>query len=330
MLNRNAEALFWTGRYMERAENHARLIDVHYHLQRDLPEGDEPDGLKSETESQSKWARVVDALGSRNEYEQQYGGYREEDVLRYVTMDRDNSNSLVSCVSHARANVRTLREKVPGELWDTVNGFYLWLREKQETEPTPASPHQFFRRIKEWTALFQGYAQSVMPRENEWHFLEAGRYLERTENTLRILQAIGNAVPGGDWSSPEAYPYLQAVLKSVSGNETFRRNHGDGLSVDAIMEFVVLHPVFPRSVHYSLHAMDRHLCGIELPEKQLRSAHIRVIRQVAKVKADLACLEQEDLVLDKDGQIVAHLLDAAGQLGLTVAKTYFRLGEASA
>jgi len=327
VLNRNAEALFWIGRYMERAENHARLIDVHYHLQQDelrAGTGGEP------VEAMCKWARIVDALGSRPAFEQQYDSYDEREVLMYVTLDRDNPNSLVSCVNHARNNLRTLREKVPGELWDAINGFYLWLREKRPDDLSRHSPHQFFGQTKDWTALFQGYSQSVMPRENEWHFIECGRYLERAENTLRIMQAVEHAAEGEGWNSASAYPYLHAVLKSVSGYQSFRRNYLDSVAVEAIVEFVVLNPTFPRSVHFALQQLVEHMRAIDLQDKSLRASHERIVRQVGKVIADIGCLETEDLVLDRDGRITAHLLDACESLGTTFAKTFFRMGEASA
>lgn len=331
MLNRNAEALFWIGRYMERAENHARLIDVHYHLQvEEEISSTEENGSDERKEPFSKWARIVDALGSREAYENQYGTYNERDVLFYTTLDRDNANSLVSCVSHARGNLRTLREKVPSEMWDVTNAFYLWLREKQPDDMLQESPHLFFGRIKDWTALFLGVSQSVMPRENEWHFIECGRYLERSENTLRIIQAVSNAASGDSWNSMNAYPYLQAVLRSVSGYQVFRRYYADGISVESIIEFVVLNGAFPRSLHFSLHTLDDHMRHIELQDKQLRTAHERVIRQVGKIKADLACLEREDMVIDRNGSIVAQLLNACQQLGVAFAKTFFRMGEASA
>ncbi|MFF2480680.1 alpha-E domain-containing protein [Paenibacillus sp. NPDC058071] len=331
MLNRNAEALFWIGRYMERAENHARLIDVHYHLQAEDERMLEAGGPEEESaDAPCKWTRIVDALGSRESYEAQYGSYSEPDVLYYTTLDRDNANSLVSCVSHARGNLRTLREKVPSELWDTINSFYLWLREKQPEDLMKESPHLFYGRIKEWTALFQGISQSVMPRENEWHFIECGRYLERAENTLRIIKAVGNAASGDGWNNAGAYPYLQAVLKSVSGYQSFRRYYADGMSVESLVEFVILNPAFPRSVHFAFHTLDGHMRQIELQDKQLKSAHDRIIRQVGKVTADLDCLEHEDMVIDRNGSIVGHLLEACQTLGTLFAKTFFRMGEASA
>ncbi|QAY65028.1 alpha-E domain-containing protein [Paenibacillus protaetiae] len=330
MLNRNAEALFWIGRYMERAENHARLIDVHYHLQAEDELVNTEQHADQTVDNTSKWMRIVDALGSRESFEQQYGVYTEQDVLHYATLDRDNENSLVCCVNHARGNLRTLREKVPAELWDVVNAFYLWLRDKEPEDMIKESPHLFYGRIKEWTALFHGYGQSVMPRENEWHFIECGRYLERAENTLRIIKAANNVTNAESWSSTESYAYLLAVLKSLSGFQPFRRYYADGVSVEAIMEFVVINPVFPRSVHFAFHALEEHMRQIELQDPQLRTSHDRMLRQVGKVKADMACLEREDIMIDRSGQIVSHLVNACQQLGTAFAKTFFRMGEASA
>lgn len=117
MLNRNAEALFWIGRYIERAENHARLIDVHYHIQQE----------EDFQEEGHKWSRLIDALGVRSEYLRQFESFNEQDVLSFITLDMGNTNSLFSCVHQARNNLRTLRQHLPSELWDIVNGFNLWL-----------------------------------------------------------------------------------------------------------------------------------------------------------------------------------------------------------
>lgn len=330
MLNRTAEALFWIGRYMERAENHARLIDVHYHLQ---VEDDAADGRAPDSDADNrlcKWRRIVETLGSRESYEQRYGVYAEQEVLRYVTLDREHDNSLVCCVNHARGNLRSLREKLPSELWDVVNAFNLWLRDKEPEDMMKESPHLFFGKIKEWTSLFQGFGQSVMPRENEWHFIECGRYLERAENTLRIIKTVGGAAGANDLSSAVGYAYLLAVLKSLSAYQPFRRYYADAFSVEAILEFVMLNRAFPRSVHYAFHALDGHMRQIELQDKQLRTAHERMIRQVGKVKAELDCLERDDLAADRSGAIVGHWMESCRQLGHAFAQTFFRLGEVSA
>lgn len=232
MLNRNAEALFWIGRYMERAENHARLIDVHYHIQQE--EDYQAEG--------HKWSRLIDALGVREMYLRQFESFSEEDVLAFITLDLGNANSLFSCVHHARNNLRTLRQHLPSELWDIVNAFNLWLG-AQSVADIMSGPHQFYQQIKERTATFLGAEQSVMLRGNEWRFIESGRFLERAENTTRILQAVTVSSRLKDISS--IYTQLQAVLKSVSGYQAFRRYYADDMSPECILEFLIANPYFP-------------------------------------------------------------------------------------
>lgn len=324
MLNRNAEALFWVGRYMERVENHARLIDVYSHMLQTEPS---PRLSRSEL-ADTKWERIVGALGSRQDYMEAYSSFTQQDVLYYVSFDREQPNSLLSCVSHARDNLRTLREKVPTELWNVANGLYLWLREKDAREQAIEEPHMFFLKVKEWTALFQGMEQSVMPRENEWRFMESGRYLERAENTLRIMQSSGGfAHPAGENSG---YSYLQAVLRAVSGYQVFRRYNADSVAADAIIAFLLLHDAFPRSVRFSLLEMDRHLQAIELQGQAMRQAQLRIIRQVGKLQAELTCMEPNELMPGRAGDIVYHLLQSCQILGQLVADTFFRYGEESA
>jgi len=322
MLNRNAEALFWVGRYMERAENHARLIDVHYHLEEERTAQEDAAAVGA-----GKWARIVGALGSSAAYEQQYGTYSEADVLRYVTLEREHANSLFACVSHARGNLRTLREKLPTELWDVVNGFYLWLRDGNPEHALRESPHLFFERVKERTAMFQGMAQSVMPRENEWHFMNCGRYLERAENTLRIL-LVARGMSREE--RVDRYSYLQAVLKSVSAYQVFRRYHSDSVSDENVCEFMLLHGAFPRSVQHAMEALEGHLRGLELQEAAVKSAHAKLVRQAGKIVAELSCLEREELESGSESQVMHQLLDRCGRLGMMFANAFFRYGEVSA
>ncbi|TDF92134.1 alpha-E domain-containing protein [Paenibacillus piri] len=319
MLNRNAEALFWLGRYVERAENHARLIDVHYHIQQ------EADFLHAE----HKWARLIDALGARAAYEQQFEAFTEKDVLSFITLDRGYANSLFSCISQARNNLRTLREKLPSELWDVLNAFYLWLGDKQVDDILQESPNAFYRQIKERMAMFLGVGHSVMPRQNEWHFMESGRFLERAENTVRILHSVaGTLQEARDISTP--YPNMLAVLKSVSGYQAFRRLYGDGVLVEPIMEFMIRNESFPRSVQFSFFALETHLKGIELDAKDHRLPHEKAIRQAGKVKAELACLEQDELGGEQVTALLEHLTVSCQKLGKTMAAAFFQLEGATA
>lgn len=311
MLNRNAEALFWIGRYMERAENHARLIDVHYHIQQE--EDYQAEG--------HKWSRLIDGLGVREVYLRQFESFSEQDVLAFITLDLGNANSLFSCVHHARNNLRTLRQHLPSELWDIVNAFNLWLG-GQSVADIMSGPHQFYQQIKERTAMFLGAEQSVMLRGNEWRFIESGRFLERAENTTRILQAVTASSRLKDISS--IYTQLQAVLKSVSGYQAFRRYYADDMSPECILEFLIANPYFPRSIRFSFHKLEEHLARLELDNTEKGSGHEKVIRQAGKLKAELDYMEKEEMSGERVGDVLEALMLSCQRLGQTMDGAFFR------
>ncbi|MHA6531931.1 alpha-E domain-containing protein [Paenibacillus sp. BAC0078] len=311
MLNRNAEALFWIGRYIERAENHARLIDVHYHIQQE--EDFQAEG--------HKWSRLIDALGFRDEYLQQFDSFLEQDVLSFITLDLGNSNSLFSCVHQARNNLRTLRQHLPSELWDIVSSFNLWLGE-QSVADIMSGPHQFYQHVKERAAMFLGAEHSVMLRGNEWHFIESGRFLERAENTTRILQAVTVSCKSKPINA--IYTQLQAVLKSVSGYQAFRRYYADAMSPESILEFLIANAYFPRSIRFSFHKLEEHLAKLELDTSEKGSGHERVIRQAGKIKADLDYMEKEEISGDLVEDVLEALMESCQKLGKTMDGAFFR------
>lgn len=311
MLNRNAEALFWIGRYMERAENHARLIDVHYHIQQE-------DDFREEGH---KWSRLIDAIGARNEYLQQFENFNEEDVLSFITLDLGHSNSLFSCVHQARNNLRTLRQQLPSELWDIANSFNLWLVERSVND-IMKNPHEFYQQIKERTAMFLGAEESVMLRGNEWRFIESGRYLERAENTVRILQSV--TLSCRDKEQTSIYTQLQAVLKSVSGYQAFRKYYADAVSADCILEFLIVGAAFPRSVRFSAQQLEEHLSRIEVDFTDRGEGYERVLRQAGKIRSELDYLEKEDMAEGRVDELLDSLKSACLKLGRTMGSAFFR------
>lgn len=323
MLNRTAEALFWIGRYMERAENHARLIDVYYHIQQDefINHYD-----YEENQQDDKWKRIVDAIGSKAAFEQRYANYSEQTVLRYITLDQVNTNSLVSCVSHARNNLRMLRDQAPAELWEVLNSFYLWLMEQSEEGFYKETPHQFLSQIKQWCHMFYGCATSVMTRQNEWYFMECGRYLERAENTLRILRTVQ---PMKAASSSPSYPYLQGILQSMSGHQVYRRIYADRVSAEPIWEFVIFNPIFPRSVHYAFRQLIQQIRSLELTDQPLKLAHDRIVKQLSKLIAELDCIESSELDHESKDELTLRLLNSCSWIGGEIGKSFFLAGVVS-
>lgn len=314
MMSRNAEALFWIGRYVERAENHARLIDVHYHIQTEGEFGEE--GLK--------WQRLLASLGVQEAYGASRERLTEEGVLEFITLDRDHVNSIFSCIHQARNNLRELRQKLPSEMWDALNGLDLWLGEKTAADIT-AGPNLFYRQLKDHIAIFLGMEESVMLREEEWRLIKSGRFLERAENTVRILRSLCGAFSAlQEEDSRGAYAVLQGILKSVSGYQTFRRYYADEVTVPAIFHFLLTQPSFPRSVRYSFHRLEDHL-GHLLKDPARGGGQEKAIRYAGKIRAELDFLEEEPVQEEGYGETLDFLGGACLKLGRLIEGGFFRV-----
>jgi uncharacterized alpha-E superfamily protein len=209
---------------------------------------------------------------------------------------------------------------MPSELWDILNGLYLWLKDKQVADITTDSPHLFYRNIRDTLSMYQGAALSVMPRQNEWFFVETGRYLERAENILRLLRSLCSVHMQEELSS---YPLMLSVLRSVSGYEAFRREYADTISFEAIMEFLLLSDVFPRSVNFCFSQLEITLRAIDEDVPSLNDALIKLAKIAGRVKANLACMDQDDMLSSKMDATINSVLDSCNQMGARMSKIFF-------
>lgn len=316
-MNRSAELLFWIGRYMERAENHTRLIDVNYHMRHELK------GI--ENDHDYIWERLVGAIGDVNLFQDHQADVNETSVLHFLTFDRLHSNSVFSCIQQTRNNMRALRQLLPSELWDTINDFFLWLKEQNTSTVMMQSPYMFYQRVREWISLFNGVADSIMVREMEWNFIQAGKYLERAENTVRIFHSIyTNFIQDGfPCRDKEYYNRMIVLLKSVGGYEAFRKFHADDVTFTKVTEFMMLNQSFPRSVHFALTSLDSCLNAIKQQDYDFAILSDQAIQLVTKIKEILA---------DLDGGHPEHegldplnaMLTSCHQLGIDISKTFFQ------
>jgi uncharacterized alpha-E superfamily protein len=209
MLSRVADAIYWLNRYVERAENIARFIDVNLNLLLDVPVGVE-----------HQWEPLVMTTGDRAIFQERYGAATIENVVQFLTFDRDYPNSILSCLYSARENARSVREVISSEMWERVNGFYLMLQEAAKRPPMEQLP-QFFSEVKLASHLFAGVMDGTMSHNEGWHFGQVGRLLERADKTARILDVkyfillpsigyVGTALDDLQWI---------ALLKSASAYE---------------------------------------------------------------------------------------------------------------
>ncbi len=279
MLSRIAESLYWIGRYVERAEDTARITDVNYH--HILGMGSSPE---AELRQARHWEALIAIVGDEDRFRTSYGDPGEEAVPEYLTFDSDNPNSIVSCIARSRELARAMRHQIASEMWEALNRFHLELQRWQDLGFEHAAienTHLFYRSVVEFSHLFQGLTDSTMPREEGWHFLQAGKFLERAEKTARALdvkyhllvadtapeapvagpgfEAAAAAVPGevpGEWHQ------WQAVLRSLSAYEAYHKLYRSAVQPRDVIEMLTLSAVFPRSIRFAIGEVDAALARI--------------------------------------------------------------------
>ena len=238
MLSRVANAIYWMNRYIERAENVARFIDVNLQLMLDSPAG-----------TAEQWLPLVDTTGDRRLFEERYGEANQENVITFLTFDVDYVNSIAACLRAARENARSVREVISSEMWEQVNRFYLMLRDASGSGQMGRDLHDFFTRIKMASHLYVGITDVTMSHGEPWHFGRLGRLIERADKTSRLLdvkyflllpsaQDVGTPIDNIQWA---------AVLKSASAFEMYRKRHGR-IAPQQVAEFLLLDLEFPRAV----------------------------------------------------------------------------------
>lgn len=242
MLSRVANSIYWMSRYIERAENVARFVEVNLQMMLDLPAG-----------SNEQWGPLVIITGDDAAFAARYPGATRENVIQFLTFDAENPNSILACLRAARENARTVREAISPEMWEQINTCYLTVNAAATKGRVLEDAYNFFNEIKKASYLFDGVTDATMLHNEGWHFYRAGRFLERADKTSRLLDVkyfillpsatdVGTALDDIQWG---------AVLRSASALEMYRKRHGH-IAPDQIVDFLLLDLDFPRSVNYCL------------------------------------------------------------------------------
>jgi uncharacterized alpha-E superfamily protein len=177
MLSRVANSIYWLGRYLERADNYARFIDVNFNLMLDLP----PD-LKAQ------WEPLVITTGDQDLYKKKYDSFEIKKVIHFLTFDTDNPNSIISSINFARENARVIRENLTKETWEKLNELYHFVQKRAEKKDNGNDdPRAFFESVKNQILLLYGLADSTVARTEGWYFRQLGLFLERADKTSRIV-----------------------------------------------------------------------------------------------------------------------------------------------
>ena len=239
MLSRVADTIYWMNRYIERAENYARFMDVNFNLSLEMP----PD-------LSEQWRPLIVTTGDWDLYEKLNSGATKLKAIYFLGFDQKNPNSIYNCIVNARENARAIRPEITKEVWEQINYLYYLAKEGNEKKLWKSKdPRNFFTQVKTGIQLLYGIFDSTISRTDGWHFGKIGQLVERADKTSRVLDVKYHILltNTSDVGSPLDLIQWAALLKSVSAYDMYRKKYGK-LSSTNIAEFLVLDKVFPRSM----------------------------------------------------------------------------------
>ncbi len=246
MLSRVAENLYWTGRYVERAETVARLLDSAFFLELDAA------GLALDDDGSGPVEGVLSILGCRTAFEATASAGDRDAVLRFLTFDRKNSQSILSMVARARENARGTQEAIPAEVWSELNRMFLFLSGAKAQRRFAESPFEFYGGIKRSCVLWAGLVDGTLARDEIYQFLHAGRYLERADQVGRILRAKSHTLIEHETATTGPMRPIQwsSLLRSCSAYDSYLRTFRERVDPKGVVRYLVLDADFPRALRF--------------------------------------------------------------------------------
>ena len=316
MLSRVAESIYWTGRYIERAENTARFIDVNLQM-----------GLDAPSSFAEQWAPMVAILGSNSGFEERYEDASRDNVIEFLAADPLNPSSILSCLQKARENARSVREVISSEMWEQVNRYYLTVGNGAARRRPMLDPYQFFNEVKLLAQQVAGVSDNTMSHDQAWHFFQVGRLLERADNTSRLLDVkyflllpsvedVGGPVDEMQWS---------ILLRSASAFEMYRKRYGR-IDPHDVVEFLLLDKDFPRAIFFCLDRAEEFLRAISGSEPGRFSNQAE--QRLGLLRSELAYSQAYDIMAAGLHEFLDGLQTRLNGVGTAIYETYFALTNA--
>lgn len=299
MLSRIAESLFWTGRYLERAEDTARVLDAHLHQMLEASPVDETTACRALLEVME--VKVPDDVQPDAEL-----------VTHVLAFDDTEPSSITSSIRAARDAARSAREAISSEMWECLNSTYNGLREQRRMAEA-VGPSGFFRYVRTQGAALAGLADSSMSRDDGWRFLVLGRAIERVDMTARLLTVrYASNTSSADWVT---------TLRCSSAHEAYLRTYRRAVDGSLVIEFLLLDRLFPRSVMHSLTLAERILVELDLDAGQVGGSEVR--RLLGRARTELEYREVGELLGDLSGHLerLQELVAAASE---AIGRRFFR------
>ncbi len=307
MLSRTADHLYWMSRYIERAENLARMLEVNYRMSL-LPHDAQI--------VERGWAATLTIIGLLDAFRQRYQAVTPANAIAFMAFDRDNPGSIYSCLRQARENARAVRGTLTSETWEMLNS--TWLEMRVAGVRPGSEIANFFEWVKDRSHLARGVVQGTMLCDEAWHFIWLGTYLERADSTSRILDVKYHLLlPHGEQAGGSAdYYQWSALLHSVSAFEIYRRVYRDLITPRRVAELLVLRDDMPRSLRSCVSRAYTHLMAIrnaQSGETERRAGELQASLHFGRIEDIFALGLHEYLV-----QFVGRIRD----LGERVARDF--------
>ncbi|MBI1389381.1 MAG: alpha-E domain-containing protein [bacterium] len=313
MLSRVASAIYWMSRYIERAENVARFVDVNFKLMLDMPSG-----------THNQWDPLVSITGDLEWFKKKYGEPTQANVVQFLTFDSEYPNSIYSCLEMARENARSVREVISSEMWEQINTFYLSTKKAAGVKLSLDRMHDFYAKVRDGSHLFSGITDGTMSHGEGWNFARMGRMLERADKTSRIVDIkyfillprsydVGTPIDNIQWS---------ALLSSASGFHMYKKQYGH-IDPNNVAQFLILDRHFPRSISFCLIRAEQSLH--EISNTPVGTFSNEAEQYLGRLRSDLNFTSIKEIV----GQGMHEFLDGfqikLNEVGEKIHQTFFDL-----
>ena len=313
MLSRTADHLFWMSRYTERAENTARMLNVGYETAL-LPQ--------STAKAQEGWMGLLSISEVIPAYTARHGAVTRDGVLDFMVRDGNNPSSILSCLRGARENARAVRGALTTEVWETQNQTWLELHRQLEGGAFERDPGQFFEWVKYRSHLSRGVTLGTMLQDEAFHFLRLGTFLERADNTARLLDVKFHAVQSDfhgviTGREPEAdFYHWSVILRSVSAFEVYRKVYRDVITPERVADLLILRRDMPRSLHASLREVVDNLALVS------NGHSAETERCAGRLLADLQYGRIDEILATGLHAFLTQFLDRVNDLGAGIGRDF--------
>ena len=308
MLSRTADHLFWMARYTERAENTARMLDVNIQTQL-LPQ--------SAAVAEQSWRAVLGISELQPAFDEKYAQVRRKDVLDYMVRDPDNSSSIASCLTHARENARAVRGTLTTEVWETQNTTWLEMNHLLKDGMLERDAGEFFEWVKHRSHLSRGVTIGTMLKDEAFYFIRLGTFLERADNTARILDVKFHGADGEQLTGLETdFYHWAAILRSVSAFETYRKAYRDVITPERVAELLILRGDMPRSLMACMTEVVNNLAHV------CNNASADTERYAGRLHADLRFNSMDDILNFGLHTYLTEFLEQIYELGNRVSRDF--------